>query len=108
LTGRNSALGFIKADARTPVCERLNRGGRGFMAITHAHIGAHGPLWIIECDPVDACGDKLPTQQLFALAHDHAIAPRINLHDVERSFMREPQAASLPDREVMYAYVLAQ
>src|SRR5689334_6878939 len=105
LARRDGALGFVEDDAGALIFERCNRRrGRG-VAVTHAHLGAYWFSRIFESDPIRAGYSELVTQQLFRWSSSDAIRFRIDRDHVQRPLAGDTDAATLPNRVAMNAFV---
>src|SRR5438105_6015227 len=78
LSGGYCSLGFDELDMRVVVRERCNRRRRRGVTITHAYFGLQRFAWIVEGNPIHACGHELIAQQFFLLADDDAVSVRID------------------------------
>src|SRR5690606_10534808 len=106
LPRRDGTLRLVKDDAGPCIRQCRDRRRCWVMSVTHLDQGPNGFGRLVKGHPVHALGGKFAALQLPRLPDDYLVPCPLDLHNIERLLMRDPQAATLshgvpvaPDRK---------
>src|SRR5437773_7881393 len=86
----------------------IERGCGGFVSVADLHLRPRGRRETFPGDPIDVAGDQTGAVQPVARSDGHALRRRVSRDHVQWLARRNTQTASLADREMVHAGMLAE